>query len=323
MRGQIRAWEFRMLEDKVLTFNFDVPSEREKLCALGRAISIPDRVRILALLKDRSMNLNEISKALDIPVSSVSNHINALAEAELVLVTYQPGPKGHVKLCSEMVSLVTITYSGERDGASDSEYVYEMPVGMYADCHINAPCGMSSREKQMFAPDNPNYFFLADRKDAELIWFSYGDISYNFPYGGSETASPSSVSFSMEICSEAVYYRNIWPSDITILINDIEIFTWTCPGDFGGRRGMYTPEHWPVTSTQFGLLKRFEVTADGVFVDDVLEHKAVVFSDLGIAPNSPVKLTIRIKEDAKHRGGINIFGKHFGDYPQAIVMRIK
>ena len=31
-----------MLEDKVLTFNFDVPSEREKLCALGRAISIPD-----------------------------------------------------------------------------------------------------------------------------------------------------------------------------------------------------------------------------------------------------------------------------------------
>ena len=90
-----------MLEDKVLTFNFDVPSEREKLCALGRAISIPDRVRILALLKDRSMNLNEISKALDIPVSSVSNHINALAEAELVLVTYQPGPKGHVKLCSE------------------------------------------------------------------------------------------------------------------------------------------------------------------------------------------------------------------------------
>ena len=53
-----------MLEDKVLTFNFDVPSEREKLCALGRAISIPDRVRILALLKDRSMNLNEISKEI-------------------------------------------------------------------------------------------------------------------------------------------------------------------------------------------------------------------------------------------------------------------
>ena len=45
----------------------DVPSEREKLCALGRAISIPDRVRILALLKDRSMNLNEISNAVSLP----------------------------------------------------------------------------------------------------------------------------------------------------------------------------------------------------------------------------------------------------------------
>ena len=312
-----------MLADKIIKLNFDVPSEREKLCALGRALSIPDRIRILELLKDRSMNLNEISKALDIPVSSVSNHINALAEAELVLVTYQPGPKGHTKLCSEMISHVIIGYNRENDGEQDSEYVYEMPVGMYSECHINAPCGMASSEKQMFAPDNPNYFYRADRKDAELIWFSYGDLSYIFPYGGDESKSPSELHVSMELCSEAVYYRNIWPSDITILINDTELVTYTCPGDFGGRRGVYTPEHWPVTSTQFGLLKRFSVTQDGVFVDDVFEHKSVVFSDLGIKPNTPIKLTILIKEDAKHRGGINIFGKHFGDFPQAIVLRVK
>ena len=312
-----------MLDDKQLILNFDVPSEREKLCALGRALSVPDRIRIVALLRDKSMNLNEISKALDIPVSSVSNHVNALAEAELLLISYQPGPKGHVKLCSEMVNCVKIVYSPLSGDALLNEYVYEMPVGMYSDCRINAPCGMASRERQIFAPDNPNYFYLADRKDAELIWFSYGYLSYNFPYSARDGVTPTQISFSMEICSEAVYYRNIWPSDITILINDIEIFTWTCPGDFGGRRGMYTPEHWQITSTQFGLLKRFTVTQDGVFVDDKLEHKSVVFDELGIVPDKPVKLTIMIKEDAKHRGGINIFGKHFGDYPQAIVMSIK
>jgi predicted transcriptional regulator len=35
-----------------------------------------------------------------------------------------------------------------------------------------------------------------------------------------------------------------------------------------------------------------------------------------------IKLTIGIKEDAVHKGGINIFGKNFGDYPQSIVMTI-
>ena len=97
-----------MITDKILTLHINIPSEREKICAVGRALSVPDRVRILNLLTARSMNLNEISKVLDIPVSSVSNHINALQDAELVLVSYQPSAKGHVKLCSEMVCMVQI-----------------------------------------------------------------------------------------------------------------------------------------------------------------------------------------------------------------------
>ena len=36
-----------------------------------------------------------------------------------------------------------------------------------------------------------------------------------------------------------------------------------------------------------------------------------------------VKFTIGIKQDAVHRGGLNLFGKNFGDYQQAIIMTIK
>ena len=33
-----------------------------------------------------------------------------------------------------------------------------------------------------------------------------------------------------------------------------------------------------------------------------------------------IALRIGIKEDAKHIGGINIFGEKYGDYPQGIIM---
>lgn len=312
-----------MVAEKTLSLHIDVPSDRDKICAVGRALSVPDRVRILDLLATRSMNLNEISKELDIPVSSVSNHINALSEAKLVLVTYQPSTKGHVKMCSSMVVSVDIQ-SDQGEKKEQGDYSMEMPVGMYFDCSVSAPCGMTGAEKQLFTPDAPEYFYFPERKDAELVWFTHGYVSYMFPYAVSDLGKKvGQIDFSLEICSEAVYYRNVWPSDITFLINDVEVLTWTCPGDFGGRRGVYTPEFWPVTSSQFGLLKKISVSAAGTFLDDQLMHRDVTIKDLGITPGKAVKFTVLIKEDAKHRGGINIYGKRFGDFPQSIIMTIK
>lgn len=82
-------------------------------------------------------------------------------------------------------------------------------------------------------------------------------------------------------------------------VNDVEITTFTSPGDFGGRRGKYTPEYWPVTSTQFGVFKKFTVNYEGVFVDNVFIHNHVVIDQLKIFNGSAVKLTIGIKENAR------------------------
>lgn len=309
--------------DKTLQLHIDVPSERDRLCAVGRALSIPDRVRILELLGNRAMNLNEISKALNIPVSSVSNHINALSEAELVLITYQPSAKGHVKMCSAMVMSLEVRYDLIERQKQSEAYTVEMPVGMYAECDVNPPCGIAGVEKRLITPDNPALLNLPERKDAELFWFSHGYVSYKFPYIVTGGGTLNEITFSLEICSEAAYYRNVWPSDITFYVNDIELLTWTSPGDFGGRRGVYTPEYWPVTSSQYGLLKSIKVSADGVFLDNQLVHRNVRIGDLKIHNGDVVKFTIQIKEDAVHCGGINIYGKRFGDFPQAIVMKIR
>lgn len=125
----------------------------------------------------------------------------------------------------------------------------------------------------------------------------------------------------MELCSEAPGYDHNWPSDITIWINDIEIGTWTSPGDFGDRRGMLNPHWLPDNHTQYGLLKTWKVDNGGSFLDDV-EISKVKLDELNLHMNKLISLRIGIKQNAKHIGGINIFGKQFGDYNQDIIMRI-
>ncbi len=44
---------------------------------------------------------------------------------------------------------------------------------------------------------------------------------------------------------------------------------------------------------------------------------------LGIRGSGTVRFELGIKESAVHRGGINLFGKNFGDFNQAIIMTIK
>ncbi len=117
-----------------------------------------------------------------------------------------------------------------------------MPIGNFVGCNIQSPCGIAGKNEQLIENDSPNAFFSPNRSQAELIWFQSGYISYLFPtHFLKSNINYKQISFSFELCSETVYFRNDWPSDITIWINDIEIATYTSPGDFGGRRGKYTP----------------------------------------------------------------------------------
>lgn len=52
-------------------------------------------------------------------------------------------------------------------------------------------------------------------------------------------------------------------------------------------------------------------------------NAAVTFDSLRLLDGNAICFTIAVKEDARHRGGINLFGKHFGDYPQHILMRLR
>lgn len=125
----------------------------------------------------------------------------------------------------------------------------------------------------------------------------------------------------MELCSEAPNFDNDWPSDITLWINDVEIGTWTSPGDFGDRRGKLNPDWWIDWATQYGLLKTWRVDKERTTID-MDKVSDVSLADLALEGRHHLKLRIGIKSDALHKGGINLFGRQFGDYPQDIVMKV-
>lgn len=130
------------------------------------------------------------------------------------------------------------------------------------------------------------------------------------------------LSFSLELCSEAPGYQDVWPSDISIYINEVHCFTYRSTGDFGSRRGKLTPPAWNYGSTQYGLLKTFSIRRNGAYLDEMLIDNSINIDSLHLADHAYISFKIGIEADAKTNGGINIFGEKYGDFPQNIIMRI-
>ena len=113
-----------------------------------------------------------------------------------------------------------------------------------------------------------------------------------------------------------------WPSDITVWINGQEVGTWTSPSDFGGVRGKLTPHWWRQTATQYGLLTHWSVTTDGGYVDGTRVSDVRV-KDLDLEDHLSIRVRIGVKDDARHRGGLNLFGRGFGNYDQDLVLQLE
>lgn len=294
------------------------------IAKVAYAFSSPERIKILKSFLWMPKTLSDVAKELSIPISSVSRHVDILADANLITSFNPPNIKGHKRY--SVPSGLTFTFSLGSILFPDTEktsYSVEMPLGLFTQCDIKPPCGLAGKKEKIGQFDSPESFFSPERISAELLWFSKGFISYNFPFEPLTHHTCTEISFSFEICSETTYYNNNWPSDITVFINDTEVTTFTSPGDFGGRRGKYTPQYWEIFSTQFGLLKNITINGQGVFVDNSIVSESVTFDALRLYETQEIKLTIGIKEDAVHCGGVNLFGKKFGDHPQSIVMTVR
>lgn len=288
--------------------------------ALFRALASESRARIIELLAERDMNINELSQALGLAQPSITKHVQILEEAGLVVSDYLAGPAGTQKRCRRAHDRLVVEMSGKAHGP---DYVaeIEVPIGMYTQVEAVPTCGLANRERFIGHLDNPVSFYLPERSTAEVLWSSGGFVEYVFTNSLPLQAKVTAVDLAMEIGSEAPGYDNDYPSDITVWLNEREIGTWTSPGDFGGTRGRLNPPWWHDNLNQSGLLKVWQVSGSGTSIDG-MKISPVRIEDLGIKPWTTIRVRIGVKPDVRNQGGFTLYGKGFGNYEQDLVLRL-
>ena len=288
-----------------------------------RGLASPLRARILRLLHDSGrLNVNEISQRLDLPQSTVATNIQVLEKAGLIATETTNARKGQQKICSARYDEILVRFDSQAGRRDDNLVEVSMPLGLFTSAEVSAPCGLCSTTGILGLLDVPDSFLDPSRVQAALAWFGRGYVEYKFPNNAKLLkAGVDSIEFSMELSSEVPGTNVDWPSDISLWVNDIQAGTWTSPGDYGDKRGVYTPTWWKLKGSQYGKLKTWRIGEAGTFVDGV-RISDVTIDDLDLPQHHSIRMRIGIDERAQHPGGVNIFGKGFGNYDQDIVMRL-
>jgi len=292
--------------------------------ALGvlHALGSETRLLILSLLSHRVMNVSDLTKALGLPHSTVNFNLKQLERAGLLQVQYTPGTRGRQKLISKRYDEVLLKLPGVGIESSQDVVEVSMPIGNYKRFNVRPTCGLASEGKFIGMNDDPRSFYEPEHVFAQILWFKEGFVEYDFPNNVPYGAEATDLELSVEVCAEAPEYDLDWPSDITVWINGTELGTWTAPGDFGGERGRITPAWWQTEQTQYGLLKRWRVTKEGSYIDGE-KLRDVTLGDLALGADNHISVRIGIKAGARHVGGVNLFGRKFGNHAQDLVMRVE
>jgi predicted transcriptional regulator len=288
-----------------------------------KALASETRMLILGLLSHNVLNVSELASALNLPHSTVNFNLKQLEAAGLLHVEYEPGTRGSQKLCSKKYDEIQVKMPGVAVESDNIERIdISMPIGNYRHIEASPTCGLASDTKIIGMLDNPRSFFELEHLFAQILWFRQGFVEYAFPNNVPYGAKATALELSMEICSEAPHYNPNWPSDITLWINNQEIGTWTSPGDLGGVKSHLTPDWWQLDQSTHGFLKRWRITETGAMIDGEA-LSTVNMTALELEANNHIAVRIGVKPDARHVGGINLFGRKFGNYPQDIVMRLE
>lgn len=287
-----------------------------------KALGSELRINIIKLLQENhEMNMNELATSLGITNGALTNHIKKLEESGIIQVMTERGSHGNQKVCKVAVDKIVVDVESEENEEDQNIYNTEVKVGHYSDYDVYPTCGLATSQAIVGEVDDPRYFSHPDRINAGILWFTKGYIEYMIPNLLPSATKIDQITVSLEISSEAPGINNDWPSDISILLNDVKIGTWTSPGDYGDVQGIFTPDWWFPNWNQYGLLKMIVINKKGTFVDG-LKISNVTINEFNLDYKSTVRFKFEIEEDAKNVGGITIFGSEFGNYNQDIKVRI-
>ena len=290
--------------------------------AIFRALSSDLRVGILKqIIAHRGINLRQTAQLMQLSMSTLSPHIAMLEECGLIRVLDVPASHGIQKCCYPAVEQLLIDFTRHSEERS-AFYQAEVPVGSYSDFEVTSTCGLATEGSFLGRLDEPRLFAHPDRRKARILWFTTGYVEYLLPNFIPHNSVIDSLSLTFELSSEAPRYNNNWPSTIEFTLNGTLLGRWTCPGDFGGRRGTFNPGWWYDFLNQYGILKKLTVDRTGSYLDgDRLSD--VTVRTLALDDQSVLKLRFSVPPGTPNSKGLTLYGQGFGDYNQDIRLMIE
>lgn len=295
-------------------------NDSEQLIDLCKALSSPTRLKIAQLLgQTPDMNLNELSDVMGVTNSAMTAHIRLMEKAGVISIEAVSGKRGIQKRCHlcESRFMLNLLYEQQRRNTYDAE----IPIGSYVGYSARPTCGVATAERRLGKFDDPRVFDDPERVYAAILWMGAGYLEYRLPNYMQPSQRLIELQLTQELASEARGFNEDWPSDIYFSINGVELGCWTSPGDFGLKRGAYTPDWWMYGLNQYGLLKPLVINRQGVFIDGVRIGRYAL-DDLGIAAGGEILYRISAPETAEHAGGLTLYGRGFGNYNQGITMKM-
>jgi predicted transcriptional regulator len=301
--------------DKLLELNAD---NKERLCLVARALSVPVRIDMIGLLFHRDYNILELAQELHLPASSAGMHIRILEESGIISATRKTMDGVNVKVCHLDKVLVHIILRTSTLNLNEISTL-QIPIGSFSACEASGRCGLISETAFIGVEDDPRSFYLLEKSTAQLIWLEKGFLEYRLPNIAPNYKRCKQFSLSMELCSEAYGFDENCKSDIYLSINNISCGYHQSTGDYGLRRGLHTPAFWQNGLTQYGKLVTWTINDAGIFIN-MKKVSDTPLAAFNIEANSHILMRLECKEDSEFCGGVNLFGEKAGDYSQAIVM---
>ena len=170
-----------------------------------------------------------------------------------------------------------------------------MPIGLYTSCEVSAPCGLCSPQGIIGLLDVPGHLPQSGphERGVDVVHARLRRISVPQQRAPRRQGRRRARFLDGAVVGSAGHLgqlalrhhgRDQRP----------EVGTWTSPGDFGDKRGVFTPDWWKLKGSQYGKLKSWRVTPDGTFIDG-MKISPITPRDLDLASHHSIRLRIEVK----------------------------
>lgn len=284
------------------------------------ALASETRLKILRFIGSEKKSIGEIASQLGISNAITTRHVQQIEDAGLLDSERGTGKDRNKKFVFLKIDDLHVIFP-EKIYHGLNLHATDLKIGHFTDFQVTPTCGLATTEDIVGKPDDPKFFMDSRRVDAALLWFKEGYVEYKIPNLLHENECPELLDISFEIASEFPMSNNVWPSDVSIYINDKKVAVYTVPGNFSDTRGRYTPPWWKDQLSQYGQLKHLFVTTIDTGIDGE-PYSDVTINDLELTERPLTTFRFAVEPDARNKGGLTLFGKGFGNHDQNILIQL-